>query len=102
MGDSQKGSLLTNEMSVALIIRRHVTITITIIIIIIITIIIIIIITISISISIGIIVFAIIVLVISISIHQENMILENTFPIHGPLPMIIFFKLILARGQAVF
>ena len=25
---------------------------------------------------------------------------ENTSPIHGPLPMIIFFNLILVRGQA--
>ena len=32
--------------------------------------------------------------------HQETMIWENTSPIHGPLPMIIFFNLILARGQA--
>ena len=32
--------------------------------------------------------------------NQETMIWENTSPIHGPLPMIIFFNLILARGQA--
>ena len=31
---------------------------------------------------------------------QETMILENTSPIHGPLPMIIFLNLILTRGQA--
>ena len=31
--------------------------------------------------------------------EQETMRGENRSPIHGPLPMIIFFNLILARGQ---
>ena len=40
-----------------------------------------------------------IVLIIHIILCQETMRWENTSPIHGPLPMIIFFNLILAlRG----